>query len=428
MLRRQVNLFFFATTLLLTGGGGAFAAPAINQKKTKKEEFPLLNSARAESITSTPRLNSVLPPSVEAVDEQIHKGIKFLVDSQNADGSWGDKGNTSPRVNVLCPWTGGDLAFRAAVTALDVLGILTCAPEDAKAQAAIDKAEVWLIENLPKLRRPDDNTILNIWGHAYGLRALCELSQRVSPDSQTFADLKAVAQGQVDKLMDISDGGGGWGYYEFNVNSTRPNGLSTSFCTATALLSLKDAELTFGIQGNKKIIKKAVDFLYAQRTPAGTYLYSRSFYIAPSAVINRQPGSVARTTAANAALFAYGHKAIKQREIEDGLDWLWAKGGLMDIARKRPIPHEGPAKTAGYFFYYGYFYASENINMLSPDKRARHAAFLTHVMLPLQEKDGSWWDYPLYNYHKPYGTGYALYSLGQAREALYGSKAAAPLP
>ena len=32
-------------------------------------------------------------------------------------------------------------------------------------------------------------------------------------------------------------------------------------------------------------------------------------------------------------------------------------------------------------------------------------------LLGLQEKDGSWWDYPLYNYHQQYGTAFALMSL-----------------
>ncbi|NQT52944.1 hypothetical protein HQ576_12875, partial [bacterium] len=34
-----------------------------------------------------------------------------------------------------------------------------------------------------------------------------------------------------------------------------------------------------------------------------------------------------------------------------------------------------------------------------------------HTLLRLQEKDGSWWDYPFYDYHQPYGTAFALMSL-----------------
>jgi len=35
----------------------------------------------------------------------------------------------------------------------------------------------------------------------------------------------------------------------------------------------------------------------------------------------------------------------------------------------------------------------------------------------VQEKDGSWWDFPLYNYHQQYGTAFALMSLGKCRHA-----------
>jgi hypothetical protein len=31
--------------------------------------------------------------------------------------------------------------------------------------------------------------------------------------------------------------------------------------------------------------------------------------------------------------------------------------------------------------------------------------------MPLQEKDGSWWDYPLYDYHQTWGTAMAVSAL-----------------
>ena len=36
---------------------------------------------------------------------------------------------------------------------------------------------------------------------------------------------------------------------------------------------------------------------------------------------------------------------------------------------------------------------------------------LARILLPLQETDGSWWDYPLYDYHQPAGTAMAVASL-----------------
>ncbi|MEG2810488.1 MAG: hypothetical protein RR889_07575, partial [Akkermansia sp.] len=58
------------------------------------------------------------------------------------------------------------------------------------------------------------------------------------------------------------------------------------------------------------------------------------------------------------------------------------------------------------------------------DKAKRHAAHLASQMMLFQEKDGSWWDYPLYNYHKFYGTGYALSALDEAWDVLYGDSVA----
>ena len=432
-MARSFSTFFFSSgrALLLVASLGALAlgsSPAWAQGKKKggSPEPVLKNAARAVQMGEVPRLPSVLPPSKEAVDEQINRGITFLLESQNEDGSWGGHDNTLSS-SVLCPLPGGALAFQSAVTSLDVMGIMACAQNDPRVQASLDKAEEWLLASLPKLRRTDTDTMLNVWGHSYGIRALCMLSERVSPESQTFASLKAECKNQIARLMVIADGGGGWGYYEFDSTTARPNGLPTSFCTSTVLSSLKEAERCFGLKGEAKIVNKAVKFLYNQRTPAGTYVYSYTHRRAPTGLINRPMGSLARTPSGNLALYNFKHKAITVKEIEDGLDWLWARGGWLDMARKRPIPHEGYAANAGYFFYYGYFYASENINLLPEEKRPRHASFLSHAVLPLQEKDGSWWDFPLYNYHKPYGTGYALFSLAQARGALYGSKFVTPL-
>lgn len=431
-MKKHIQITFASLALLFSGmGGHAFAQTAqpqngkSNKAGSSRKSTPVNPGAERPDISAevapVPHVPNVVAPSVDAMDEQIEKGVKFLLQTQNADGSWGDHGMTKG-LNVLCPVPGGAMAFQAAVTSLDVLGLSNCAPEDAQVQVALDKAETWLLANLGKLRRPDTSTILNFWGHAYGVRALCALSQRVSNASQAYAKLKAECQNQVDKLMMYSDGGGGWGYYEFKDTSTRPNGNPTSFCTATGLLALKDAELTFGIKGDKKVINKAIKFLYNQRTPSGSYLYSYGHYLAPQRDINAHTGSLARTPACNAALYAYGHKKITRQIVEDGLDWLWARGGWLDMARMKPVPHESFAKNAGYFFYYAYFYAAEDIKVLDAEKQKRHSSYLTRTLLPLQQKDGSWWDYPLYNYHKAYGTGYSLYSLAHAREVLYGAK------
>jgi hypothetical protein len=40
--------------------------------------------------------------------------------------------------------------------------------------------------------------------------------------------------------------------------------------------------------------------------------------------------------------------------------------------------------------------------------------------LALQEKDGSWWDFPMYDYHQQYGTSFALMALKRSVRAAGG--------
>jgi hypothetical protein len=71
--------------------------------------------------------------------------------------------------------------------------------------------------------------------------------------------------------------------------------------------------------------------------------------------------------------------------------------------------------VAGYFFYYGHYYASLCIEQVPLVRRPEYQDHLARVLLPLQEKDGSWWDFPLYDYHQQYGTAFALLSLRRCR-------------
>ena len=81
------------------------------------------------------------------------------------------------------------------------------------------------------------------------------------------------------------------------------------------------------------------------------------------------------------------------------------------------MPHESWAQVAGYFFFYGHYYAAQCIEQLPSSRRGKHQDQLATIMLLLQEKDGSWWDYPFYDYHQPYGTAFAISTLVRCRRA-----------
>jgi len=99
------------------------------------------------------------------------------------------------------------------------------------------------------------------------------------------------------------------------------------------------------------------------------------------------------------------------------LDRLVARNEWLSFGRKRPVPHESWFQVAGYFFYYGHYYAALCVEELGREQTARYRDQLAAIIVPLQEKDGSWWDFPLYNYHQQYGTGLALMTLARCRKA-----------
>ncbi len=132
-------------------------------------------------------------------------------------------------------------------------------------------------------------------------------------------------------------------------------------------------------------------------------------------LINRPAGSLGRSQACNLALRLWGDPQVTDEVIKTWLDRLVARNGWLDIGRKRPVPHESWFQVAGYFFYYGQYYATRCIELLPEKDRKFYQGQLAAVLVALQERDGSWWDFPLYDYHQQYGTAFALMSLHRCR-------------
>ena len=106
--------------------------------------------------------------------------------------------------------------------------------------------------------------------------------------------------------------------------------------------------------------------------------------------------------------------------VTQALDDLERYGRFLLIARKYPIPHETWYQNSGYFCFYGYYYASILLARAPAERRAAYARQLASHLVPIEEKDGSWWDYQLYSYHKAYGTAYVLMALSRCRAAFGG--------
>jgi hypothetical protein len=352
-----------------------------------------------------------------AVQQAITRGVDYLVQKQNADGSFGGPTRTKG-LNIYAPGTGAHDAFLAGASGLALAGLVDSGDQRPEVKQSIAAAEKWALEKLPQLRRADGTTTYNVWGHAYGLRAISRLYPLAKDDPARMSALKNLAQGQVDLANRYEDLNGGWGYLDIydGLHTQKPSGITTSFTSATMMLAMKEAEKVLGVKLEPKVVTSTLASIRLQQFPDFTYAYSHGHHLAPQSEINRRNGSLARSQACNAALRAFDDPKLTHEVLGTWCDNFVEFEPWLDHGRKKPRPHESTFKISGYFYFYGVYYFTESAKHLPAEKQRELAKKLARIILTRQEKDGSWWDYPLYDYHQPYGTGYCLMALKWCRE------------
>ncbi|MCC6127572.1 MAG: terpene cyclase/mutase family protein [Pirellulales bacterium] len=364
-----------------------------------------------------PRPKPVPAPSSAEIDASLKRGIEFLLAHQNKNGSWGSIDIFRPG-EIYAPVPGSHHAFRAAVTAMDISALIETGQKDPRVVESLDRAEAWLFENLPHVRRATPDCFYNVWTHIYSLQALAKMLGRKPDDARRAEKIRAQIRQQLDLLDRYEVVDGGWAYYDFDVHSKKPAGSSISFVTAAVLVAFKEVQ-DIGEQPPRKLIDRGIASILRQRRPDYTYCYGE-YLKYMNHPVNQPGGSLGRSQACNYAMRIWGDKTVSDAIVKNWLDRLYARNGWLDIGRKRPIPHESWFAVAGYFFYFGHYYGARCIELLPESERGPYQDQMAHILLALQEKDGSWWDYPMYNYHQAYGTAYALMSLNRCQRAAAG--------
>ena len=355
-----------------------------------------------------PPLPEVKPLGKDEITKALTRGVDYLVSSQNKNGSWGSATRTKG-LNIYAPVPEAHHAFRAGTSGLALAGLIDSGDRRPATKAAIAKAEKWFFSELPRLRQIQPRACYAVWGHAYGLRALAALHRYHEGNPARQSELKALAETQVEALKKIEQHDGGWGYLDLDdLKTKKPSGISCGFTTATCLLAIHEAHTTLGSSLPEKEVQRGLRSIEQHRTADWQFVYSLGHRYRPRAGINRPRGSLGRSPACGTTLHKYGDKRVTNELIKSWLHQLCVHEGWFDVARKRPVPHESHYSISGYFYYYGFYYATECLLLLPEKERSPYIPILARHILEKQEKDGSWWDYPLYAYHQPYGTGYAL--------------------
>lgn len=339
------------------------------------------------------------------IDTAMARGVDFLLGHQNRDGSWGTPGNTKA-LNIFLPVPSGHHAMRAACTALAVDALR--AVDGDEAGAARDRGADWLLANLSRVKRVAPNSLYNVWTHAYALGALVRLREDGGFWQRTAYN-RAIRH-EIAQLVRYESVNGGWGYYDFDYKAAKPGSASTSFMNATVLIALRDAA-DAGFSVPAELAERALRETLKQRNSDGTFMYSSRFTWWPAHEVHRRPASLGRSQVCHLALRRWQTGGIDDAEIARWLDNLLQRNGWLGMGIKRPIPHEAWFQVAGYFYYYGHYYAAYCIELLPREEQEYYRHRLAGTLLAHQDADGSWWDFPMYGYHQTYGTAFALMAL-----------------
>ncbi len=352
------------------------------------------------------------------------RGVDFLLRRQNPNGSWGSADSTRPE-EVYAPVPGTQRAFRAAVTSMCICAMLETGGDRPEVARAVDRAEAWLYEHLPLVRRPAADALYNNWAHGYSLQALAALLHRHAGDQDRCRKIRDLMRQQIDFLGRYECIDGGWCYYDMNAETQRTSGSTMSFMTAAVLVALRTAKDS-GVEVPQRLVDRAMASILRQRKPDFSVDYGEYLKYQPMRLVNRPMGSLGRSQACNLAMRLWGDKKVTDAVIRNWLNWLIARNFWLDAGRKTVVPHESWCQVAGYFYYFGHYYAALCIEQLPPAERPPYRDQLAHILMRVQDKDGSWWDFPLYDYHQQYGTAFALMSLGRCRQTETPGQKAAP--
>ena len=358
------------------------------------------------------------PPEVpaEELEATLDKGVKYLIDTQRKDGAWGGpqwRGGVDRD-----PVPGSFRSFDIAIAAMALEALLDSAPSETVSEEELEtarqKALDYLFRKTKGIRRAGPGDLPHIWAHGYSIQTFAKIHSRTD-DAELRKKLEDSMRIHADRLKRWESINGGWFYYGSGMS--KPINPSCSFVNSAILVSLARAREE-GIDADQDMLGRAIRATQRMRKPDGSFLYTAritSDMAGAAREINRPAGSLGRSQAGNIALRMWDDEKITDDVIHDWLTRLVMRHGWLDMGRKRQIPHESHAAVAGYFYYFGVYYGCLCMEVLSPGEREVYQHHLGRILIDRQEPDGSWFDYPLYNYGKPYGTAFALLSLQQCR-------------
>jgi hypothetical protein len=366
--------------------------------------------AQSPAAQETPLVFDVLdvPATMDAAQARLvnDRALAWMLSSQRENGSWG-----SGSVEMLGEAFFSVETFHAwnlAANSLCVMALMECESTPER-EAALQRGLNYLC-SARKARRGSDWDVDYSWSALYGLVASVRAFDDPRFASSVWREtLGAWGQESARVLLMKEAHSGVWAYYDDPPYTQRPK-WATSFCTGLVLPSVARAQALGWIE-DSKVQARAKDYVRRCALPNGAYEYDLNPIprISGGEMINNVKGSLGRIQVCNWALASTGDKSITPDKLREGLGLFFEEHRFLDVARMRPIPHEAYYQNAGYFYYFGHYYAAMAINLLPESEReALHAKLRPHLA-KTQRADGSCNDF--WNTSRQFAADTALLSL-----------------
>ena len=319
----------------------SLAGPALCVALVMAGPTPSPGQQEAAQVASADNGEAGAPELTEAADLAIERGLQFLINSQNPDGSWSKEDGT----------------FSTAGTSLGLMAFMVKGhfPGFGRHGDALDRAKEYLLK---KAEASSTGYLGKMYEH--GLYTLC-LSELwgMTADPKDNKRIQVQLERAVEVILRAQSPLGGWRYH------ARPDCGQDTSVTAMVFVSLASARQA-GVLVPTETIDRVVGYLRDQvwNEKTGGFGYQGS----------------SGTTLACTAGGAYAAQLCGKR------DEPWVQDAIRYLENSPKVFNR---KEIGYY-YYAHYYAISAMVQAGDDHYAKWYPQIRDALISLQQPDGSW--------------------------------------